>query len=262
MPTLPALACLYCRTPLNALQQRSAAAHCGAAPCRHAHLAAADHARRVQALQQRRQEAPARWRPLVAGAPVIWLKHHRPRLEALDDDTRARFVAHLRNVAAAPELHGRDPADDHPETIHLQAHEADAPLCTACAGRCCQPGLARHAFIDAPVLARWAARAPGRTMADAAVHYAALLPAQHVGGSCANHGDRGCVLPREDRAPICNAYACDSLQATRRTLDDEGGAFIAEPLADQVPRAGWLPKGAAALELWGPDAAPPAPTLA
>jgi hypothetical protein len=83
-----------------------------------------------------------------------------------------------------------------------------------------------------------------------------------VGGSCAYHGDRGCVLPREDRAPICNAYACDSLQATRRTLDDESGAFIAETLVDQVPRAGWLPKGATAFELWGPDAAPPAPTLA
>ena len=262
MPILPVPTCPYCSAPLSALQQRSAAAHCGAAPCRYAHSAATDHARRAQALQQRRQEAPARWLPLVAGAPVIWLKHYRPRLEALDDETRERFVAHLRSVAAAPERHGRLPGDDHPETTHQQPHEADAPLCGACGGNCCQLGLVRHAFVDAPVLARWAARAPGRTLADAAGHYAAQLPAQHVGGSCAYHGDRGCVLPREDRAPICNAYACDSLQAARHALDDGVGTFIAEHLADQVPRVGWLSKGAAALDLWGPDAVPPAPALA
>jgi hypothetical protein len=259
MPNPATLACPYCRQSLTDLQQRSPAAHCGAAPCRQAHALASQARGRTAALQQRRQEAPTHWRPRVAGAPVIWLRHFRPQMAALDDGTRERFVAHLRSVATAPELHGRDPVFDHPETIHLQAHAADAPLCTACGGRCCQLGLAHHAFIDAPVLQRWAARAPGRTLADAAEHYAAQLPARHVGGSCAYHGDRGCVLPREDRAPICNAHACDSLQATRRALDDEGGAFIAEPLADDVPRAGWLPAGATALELWGPDAPPAGP---
>jgi len=259
MPNPATLACPYCRQSLTDLQQRSAAAHCGAAPCRQAHALALQARGREAALQQRRLEAPARWRPQVANAAVIWLKHFRPRLADLDDGTRERFIAHLRGVATTPELHGRDPTFDYPETIHPQALAADAALCAACGGRCCLAGLAHHAFIDAPVLERWAARAPGRTLADAAKHYAALLPAQHISGGCVFLGDRGCVLPREDRAPICNAYACDSLQATRRTLDDEGGAFIAEPMTDEVPRAGWLPAGATAVELWGPDAQPARP---
>jgi hypothetical protein len=81
-------------------------------------------------------------------------------------------------------------------------------------------GVAYHGFIDIRLLHRRQA-SHGGSLDDAAAFYAAMLPARHVLYSCLYHGEQGCVLPRADRAPICNGYACDALLQARALQDTD-----------------------------------------
>ena len=101
-------------------------------------------------------------------------------------------------------------------------------LCAHCQGHCCQHGLGWHAFMDLRSLQRWVDTQCGATLADAVAHFMAQVPAEHADGGCLYQGAAGCVLPRDQRADICNGFACPSLQAVQQaTLQDPQATVVA-----------------------------------
>jgi hypothetical protein len=238
---VPSATCCHCGQPLTA-PRRYLATHCEAPACRHAATLAAQQARREAQLAVQRRRAAARSRderPLQA--PVIWLQHHETVLAAVTPAARASHAAHLADLAANP--------GDHPRRAVVAAYAEDtgpAPttdgaVCGFCRGHCCRIGGARAGFVDVPLLQRWQGR-HGGTLADAAAHYVAALPAEHVDGSCLYHGAQGCVLARDERAPICNGYACGALLQARGQLDaaPATGALLAARDGAEVPAAAWV----------------------
>jgi hypothetical protein len=213
----PPARCRFCSRPLTALQ-RLGRATCGEAACRH------------RAALERVEARLAALQTVAAGSastalPLARLIHHPVRTAPLRASAVRRHRAHLEALAAAPESEIPAPASP------AQPPTAAAGLCAVCRGRCCREGAARHAFIDRAVLQRWCAAHPGRGVQDAVEHYMACLPARHVHESCVYNGARGCVLPREERADICNRYACDALQQVQERERGRAAGEAATPAA-------------------------------
>ena len=96
--------------------------------------------------------------------------------------------------------------------------------CAACRGECCRLG-AGHAFLDKMHLARLIVRNADKPAARMYRDYLRRLPRRSVVGSCPYHGEKGCVLPREKLARVCNSWQCDDLYALQNRLKTpEGGA--------------------------------------
>lgn len=240
MPASPP-SCRHCGQPLDALRQRLAT-HCEAAACRHAATLAAQQARREAVLGAQRLRAAARTgdaRPLQA--PVVWLQHHVTTLTAVTPEEREAHSARLKALASDPDAHPRRAAAAAYDEDTGPAPTTDGAVCGLCRGRCCRSGRAHAGFVDVPLLRRWQGR-HGGTLLEAAVHYVAALPVEHVDGSCLYHGPRGCVLARDERAPICNGYACHALKEARDHLDHAPatGAVLAARDAGETPAAAWL----------------------
>ncbi len=237
----PRPSCRHCGQPLSALRQRLADS-CEAPACRHRAVMAPQLQRRQALLDAQRAHAADRGDDArLRHAPVVWLRHHDTEMVAVTADERAGHAAVLAALAADPEAHPRQaalagwPEDTDP------APAADGAVCGFCRGRCCRAGRAHAGFVDVDVL-RARQQGHGGSLADAAAHYVSRLPAAHVAGSCLYHGERGCVLPRAERAPICNGYACDALQAARWHVGGAAatGALLAAAAGGDVPAAAWL----------------------
>ena len=128
----------------------------------------------------------------------------------LPEDRREGFAAHIDKIiaeafaAGEPEidLHRRE-ADERPEDSLIYA------TCASCQGRCCFLGNFSEAFLTAETVQMHRSRNPGAAPAEIRAHYLGRLPEAHVRHSCVYHGARGCVLPRRERADICNRYHCN-----------------------------------------------------
>ena len=229
-PSTPApTTCGHCGQALGRLAQLQRATHCRSAPC----LAKAAQARGAQ-----QQAALGALALQAAGAALgasdakpptlVFLQPWQPVQVPVTDAQRQSHHAYLLTVAAEGTV-----IDD----TRLAAHsavdglpQADR-LCAHCRGHCCQHGLGWHAFMDLRSLQRWASaqadEPDGATLADAVAHFMAQVPAEHADGGCLYQGEQGCVLPREQRADICNGFACPSLQAVQQaTLQDPQAAVV------------------------------------
>lgn len=172
--------------------------------------------------------------PRLCGAPVVWLRPYHAPMVAVDPAHRAEQVDYLLALAADPDALAKLPPPDWPDDI-TPAPATDGPVCGTCRGHCCVQGVAYNGFVDARLLQRRQA-VVGGTLDDAAAFYAAMLPALHVQFSCLYHGEQGCVLPRADRAPICNGYACEPLleaRALQRAAPDAPLLLVSE--TDEAP---------------------------
>jgi hypothetical protein len=142
---------------------------------------------------------------------------------AVDDEDRERHRAHLESVVAEgmvidrSRLAASTAGDDYPQ---------GARLCAQCRGRCCQPGAGWRGFIDLTVLSRWKQEHPSSSLSDAVDAYVAMLPAEHVRGSCLYQTTTGCAMPRERRADICNGFACEALQQVQRVAESVPAAGV------------------------------------
>jgi hypothetical protein len=202
--------CRLCSRALSGLQ-RARGDLCDAMDCRR--RASDDHRKAVRdaALDAARQGAAQQWAmPRLHEAPVVWLTDHERRLVPLTPAERDEHRAFLQGLECTAQ--GPDPL---PEAA--LAETGDGPtagnrLCALCSGRCCHAGGHQYAFLRGAQLRRWLARHPDTTWADAVDDYMRWMPSHHVDYSCVNHGERGCTLPREMRADICNDYACDPLE--------------------------------------------------
>jgi hypothetical protein len=227
MSATPALTCRHCKQPITALQQRQAGI-CSTAACRH---------RAAQARLQRLAQTVGQ-NALLAAAPhlreeaatVLWLQDFDTRLIAVTAPRRDAHRAHLESLIAEPSDADIQPLAPAAAASTLGAQ--DGRLCAQCGGRCCSHGGQRHAFITLPQLLRWQQAEPGRTLQDAVIFFMERLPPEHVAASCLYHGARGCALPREHRADVCNAHTCDALDRVQATLRDAPrAAFVAITLS-------------------------------
>lgn len=234
---LPALRhqCPACGRVLSLHERHADGGYCGDAMCRHRRY----EARRKQELDtwmhaDRDAAAAASGDPTTAEAPVVVVRWYDTPLEPVPDSQREALHAHLMALEAEvdallaappPEEAEADLPPALTEAQQVLANEVDGLLgqvCARCTGYCCRLGFARQAFLDAEALVRERQRAPTASHAQIAAGYLAALPALHHAGSCAYHGERGCVLPRERRAAICNSFECPGLEATRRFAERDG----------------------------------------
>jgi len=233
--------CRFCQQPLDSHQARLGDL-CRAPACRHQAQLQAQRGARVQALETRRELALLQGTDeRLSSAPVAWLRHHETRLVPVGDGERAEHAAALLAMAQQPDAHPARPELAAFAFDARQAPETDGLACSACRGRCCRAGRSLHGFIDATVLQRWQS-AHGGTLVDAALHYSASVPAHHIEDSCLYADESGCVLAREERAAICNAWACDTLLRAREQVAQDAGKGVILAAADgaQVRAVQWL----------------------
>ncbi|MDO9075564.1 MAG: hypothetical protein Q7U73_20150 [Rubrivivax sp.] len=202
--------CRHCGATLSELARRGGRWHCGLSACLHKEEQARISALKARAATQALQDAAGLLPPgQPAARTVVWLEPCSSALVPVSDDDRARHAAHLRQVVAEGVAIDRSKLA---EASADDSHPQSGQLCGHCGGRCCQHGVAWNAFIDITVLQQWVDDHAGRTLDDAAHAYVDALPDAHVHGACLYQTARGCALPRERRAWICNGFACPALQ--------------------------------------------------
>ncbi len=204
--------CRWCGRVLSALA-RVRGDVCDAMDCRRRDVDAQAATRRALDLGQvRAAVARAGDAPALAGAPVVWLRHHAadvaPPAPMAVDTLRAHLMAlEADAVPTSP------PAADAAEAA--VGPEIAGHLCALCRGRCCRFGLPGKAFIEARQLREWLAPRPGANWVDAVEHYLGFIAPEHLDESCLFHSTTGCTLPRERRSDVCNQFACDTLEQVR-----------------------------------------------
>jgi len=147
-------------------------------------------------------------------------------------DAKPNLIAYLRKAVQRVETIDQDGQSTDrivvqtatPEKLHDAPEAHELQFCSTCKGSCCEPGATNMAFIDPNLLEKTRGALRLESTEDAIQHYANLMPDQHVKGSCYYHGASGCVIPREQRSDVCNAYKCHALrsfQAMVNKLDDD-----------------------------------------
>lgn len=269
--TAPAC-CSYCGQALSPLLRQQRATHCRAAPC----LVRANQARATAQREQLAALASAAAAGLhpagQAPARVVFLQPWQPVQVPVTEAQRSSHLAHLQSVVAEGTVIDRSRLAAFTAVQGLP--QADR-LCAHCRGACCQHGLGWHAFMDLLSLQRWVDLQDGATLADAVAHFMDQVPATHADGGCLYQGEQGCVLPREQRADICNGFACrpleDVQQATQQDL--QARVVALSVLGDQAQRVALIgatgtqtldlhpPPRVAVAAPTPPPAAPPAPAM-
>lgn len=200
--------CSYCGTPLTQHQQ-FAGGLCGDWRCRERFLA-------DQLARQRAEAAEALGVPDPAAYAIAVVPHWTPELIPLLPEQRQSLAEFLHGLVVSG-------ADEAEEEVMAAAPSTDSPalaahlgrVCAVCRGYCCVHGVAHNAFLDRKVLLRFQAGSPGLDLREVVSVYLDCLPERHCRDACLYQGERGCVLPREMRADICNGYECGGLQTAR-----------------------------------------------
>lgn len=222
----PATHCCHCGQPLAPLLRQQRATHCRAAACLvRAEQAQAEQRKAVlgaQALAAATARLPA---GQPAPARVVFLQAWQPLQVPVTDAQRSSHLAHLQAVVTEGTVIDRSRLAAFTAVDGLPQAER---LCAHCRGACCQHGLGWHAFMDLLSLQRWVDCQEGTTLADAVAYFMAHLPATHADGGCLYQGGQGCVLPRAQRADICNGFACRPLeQVQQAALQDPQATVVA-----------------------------------
>jgi len=164
--------------------------------------------------------------PLPPGRRAAFLAHLDAILAESFDDREAESGPDPEVPSARFARRLREVPDDPP---------ALAATCMACRGSCCLKGARTHAFLTAESLAFHRHLHPAATRDQVRAAYAAHLPDRHVEGSCVYHGARGCVVPRSQRAEICNHWQCsDRLDLEAQLRATGGGASLVVALPERA----------------------------
>ncbi|MBU6950650.1 hypothetical protein [Hahella sp. HN01] len=160
------------------------------------------------------------------GAPVT-IPTAPTRLTTLPKHRIRQYRDFLTQIISEACMHGFKDTDDdlasrarskannkpleHSETLaNMNMH-----LCTMCKGGCCTSGR-EHAYLSASVIRRFMRENPELRPRHVLQLYLDKLSGKSIRGSCINHTNKGCSLPREMRSDICNGYFCDSLKSFNR----------------------------------------------
>ena len=130
------------------------------------------------------------------------------------------------------------------ECIELSEGERDllGKACATCRGYCCVTVGKKNAFLDVKILRRYWRENPNLTIHELVNLYASYIAPESVENSCLFHGERGCRLPRDMRAYICNEYLCPSLITLRNDLEKSKtqNAFGAATQGQQIVRTAYF----------------------
>lgn len=225
-PALPA--CPHCKT-IIAVHQKLRSGHCGSLDCQTAHLvrvnedkeqARADEYAERQAAAATGAQAQVAEAARVLGADpddmrVAVVPYQNAPLSPLPVEAHDAFAAHIHKItAAAFKVDPGDPEADFSAQPESAAHPIVTAACTACQGQCCARGGGdKHAFLTRKSVLAVRARDPDMDAQAVALHYLDALPTVSVQGACVYQGPQGCVLSRDWRAAICNAFHCHDLHA-------------------------------------------------
>jgi hypothetical protein len=212
--------CRICGAGIT-VHQRVRGGVCERASCKRTALHR-DMARRREEAAAAKQRVEAFGRQLIAAGPgpadveavaVALVPSNDQPVTRLPAGRRRAFREFLEQLIAetAP---GPEPAD--PDAV--PPSELLALGCATCRGHCCRSG-GTHAYLDEAIIRRYAAQHPEMTAPDIVEAYVERLPARSFQDSCVYHGLRGCVLPREMRAAICNWFQCDGLKSLAERLE-------------------------------------------
>lgn len=215
--------CRFCGRGLSLLQQRRGE-RCDQAACRHAEDVVQQQRLAAGVGRATLQDSKARLGRLPAA--LLWLRDCRTRQVPVPERRVAAHRAFLQSLVDADGAAEAKPLPEPPDAVAPDWPQ-EGRLCAQCRGRCCNEGGPTNAFITLPQLLRWQQRAAGRTLQEAVAYFMAALPPRHTQHACVYQGAQGCSLPRQDRAEICNSYACDSLQQMRGVLREQADAAFA-----------------------------------
>lgn len=136
-------------------------------------------------------------------------------LSPLPAERRASFEEHLDEVIAkgfAPDYDGHlaEPEAHFAARDDIEPDDAlpVAACCMACQGYCCLLGKDTNAFIGSLLIAYYRHRNPDAAPDEVKADYLSHLPEVSTQEGCVYQGPKGCTLPREMRADICNSYHC------------------------------------------------------
>lgn len=177
---------------------------------------------------------PQRMPDRAARLPLAVLPSNDRVTATMPRELRERFLARL-----APKIERAMTLEVAPQHAGDRATALDNLLgaaCATCRGDCCTGGT-DHAHLDVESLARVRAAHGWESAKQVAAAYAAHVPRVHYRHSCVYHGVRGCTLPRDMRADICNRHLCGALaQITRAIAAGTNPPFIAVATSATAPR--------------------------
>ena len=149
-------------------------------------------------------------------------RQERP-VVALPDERRAAYVAHLEWVVEQSFTLGAPaPAQARRPQIDVDEAPLTGMACAACQGFCCTLGGETHAFQTRETIDHFRRLNPDLGAEEIVAHYLAQIPESSVEHSCVFHGPLGCVLPRPERAEICNVHQCSMKRLFKQQLDQTG----------------------------------------
>ncbi|MGB3247419.1 MAG: hypothetical protein WBB25_23030, partial [Sulfitobacter sp.] len=247
MQKFGAHSCRYCDSPVT-VHQSINPGHCGAKPCFERHVVAGIQKRSEAHIKERsRKRAVAKAQTLAARTLAAeWMEvevdevrvasvpHQSNPVVALPNDRRDAFLSHLSAILGTEDSSDYDTPDTTATPVTPLPSSAPEPVdlasaaCSACQGKCCaKGGGTTYAFLTPESVADQRAARPQMRLEDIRAVYVKALPAASVSGSCVYHGERGCTLERDWRAPICNSFLCSSITALGEVVDPDD----AQPLA-------------------------------
>lgn len=183
----------------------------------------------VEALQPALRERSRQ----VLVIPLLIRPEQRP-----EPETRARYLAHLRDIAAQAERlegsgedGGTEESLGHRRLTQVEERlgqvaglrEQSDALCAACQGGCCTRGGFNGAYLTVQTARRLLDEHPEWTASDLVEAWASRLPAVSIADSCPNQTSEGCALPRELRSKTCNGFYCESLKDLQLDAVRRGG---------------------------------------
>lgn len=232
----PKQRCGVCSRPLAVSQW--AGGHCGDAACREELLVrrplenAAKALRALIASASKRRERAAAQRGIPREERSTYrmavLPRNTDRPSALPAERRHAFEEHLRSSLAAararlaagevpgPTLSESLPVlgDDRTDAERDAEHQLLGAGCATCRGRCCRQG-GNHAFNDAFTMMRYLERFPTHDDETIVAKYLSYLAPRTLTHGCVFQHEKGCTLPRDLRADLCNRFYCGSISMIR-----------------------------------------------
>lgn len=229
--------CQYCTRPLTVAQFATGVCNdrtCRATPMAVAHQEAAERSVKERALaKRRRQRAAARHgipREEVASYRLVVLPLNQDQESPLPADRRAAFEQHLRqNLAQARErIAAGEPVEPAmlttaPDDRPRAERDAETALmnagCITCRGQCCKLG-GDHAFNSSSTMMRFVDQFPSLEDEEIVSRYLSFLGERTLTTGCVFQGMRGCTLPRDMRAGICNRFFCGDVRVLKHQFGD------------------------------------------
>jgi hypothetical protein len=167
--------------------------------------------------------------------PLVSLTaYHKTPIVPLPEHRRQNYLNHIRQLLKSLQaevstiIENEEKIPDTGETMNTKIFEK---ICATCAGRCCTQAM-DIAYLSISTFRRYMRDNPLLDFEQVYKLYENKIPAQAYEGSCINHTQTGCQLPREMRSNTCNDFHCNALQTLQEHTQiqpDTQGVVVVQP---------------------------------